>query len=136
MEIKLTKEEAEKYFYNALCNGLGYIQNGYGLELKYYQNDYIEARRSVQKKMDGGKIEKEEICYEDVLMEILRIGKKLKLVDRESGEKTRVVFLKDVHERVAQTPIDHLNDMIQENDDAITADVILQTVFYEDVIFG
>ena len=31
---------------------------------------------------------------------------------------------------------DHLMDAINENDDACTADVILQTVIYEDIIFG
>lgn len=35
-----------------------------------------------------------------------------------------------------KTPIDHLMDAINQEDDAITADVILQTVFYEDIIFG
>ena len=34
------------------------------------------------------------------------------------------------------TPFDHLNDMLQEQDDAITGDVILQSVFFKDIIFG
>jgi len=32
--------------------------------------------------------------------------------------------------------ISHLINMIDENSDSITADVILQTVFFENVIFG
>ena len=131
MEIKLTKEESELYFYNALCNGLSYVESGYGLELTWDKGEQLGARKSLKEKMKDS-----EICHEDVLMEILRIGGKLKLVDHESGEPARVIALADVHERVAKTPIDHLNDMINEEDDATTADVIIQTVFYEDVIFG
>jgi hypothetical protein len=130
MEIKLTKEEAEKYFHLALCNGLNYVESGYSIELTWDKGDYLKAQRSLHKKS------KEEICHEDVLMEILRTGSKLKLVDHESGEPTKTIALSDVHERVAKTPIGHLTDMINENDDATTADVIIQTVFYEDVIFG
>lgn len=130
MEIKLTKEEAELYFYNALCNGLGYVQSGYGIELTYTNGDYAKAKKSLQEKSKDG------ICYEDVLMEILRTGGALKMEDNENGEEVKVITLADVHERVAKTPIDHLNDMRNENDDATTADAIIQTVFYEDVIFG
>jgi hypothetical protein len=41
-----------------------------------------------------------------------------------------------LHNKVQETPIEHLMDAINENDDAYTADVILQTVFYGEVIFG
>lgn len=136
MEIKLTKEESEKYFHNALCN-IGGLMRGYGLEFDYKGNDYKNAKRSLQNKMDEGTIPKEVICTEDIFMEILRIGKPLKFVDVEGqGEYTREILLKDVHDRVQKTPLGHLNDMINEQDDAITADVILQTVFFEDIIFG
>jgi hypothetical protein len=37
---------------------------------------------------------------------------------------------------VSNTPIKHLMDAINENGDAITADVIIQTVFLNDVIYG
>jgi hypothetical protein len=148
MEIKLNKEESEKYFHSALCNGAGYIR-GHDLELNWKEKDYKEAKKSLQEKVDKGEIphtlyhpeymkkkgEKPEICFEDVLMEILQNGKKLKLIDH-GGEYTREITLADVHNRVQKTPLDHLTDMINEQDDAVTADVIIQTVFLEDVIFG
>jgi hypothetical protein len=59
------------------------------------------------------------------------------MVDEEGeGENDSTISLSDVHERVPQTPIRFLTDMINENDDAETADVIIQTVFYDDIIFG
>ncbi|MCP3699425.1 MAG: hypothetical protein GY920_12840 [Aliivibrio sp.] len=70
-------------------------------------------------------------------MQILRDGGELKLVDDEyDGEYNKSITLKDIHDKVQQTPIEHLMDAINENDDACTADVILQTVFYGEVIFG
>jgi len=135
MEIKLSNEESEKYFHNALCNGLGYIQ-GYGIELTHKEDDYNKARKSIQKKMDDCKIEKNIICYEDVLVEILRIGGLLYMEDNESNDMNSTISLADVHNRVATTPIEHLTDMISGNDDATTADIIIQTVFYKEIIFG
>ena len=46
------------------------------------------------------------------------------------------ITINDVHAKVQTTDSRHLLDMINEQDDAITADVILQTVIYGEVIFG
>jgi hypothetical protein len=127
MKIELTNQESETYFHNALCNGLHYI-NDYGLELTYSEIDYIAAKKRL--KATTG------VCYEDVLMEILKGGGKLKLVDNEGGEDDAVITLKEVHERVSKTQMNHLMNMINEEDDAITADVILQTVFLNNIVYG
>jgi len=131
MKIILTNEESETMFHNALCNGLSYI-NGYGLSLECDDQDYQAASNKLKSEKPN-----EMVCYEDVLLEVLRMGKTLTLVDEEGeGENDSTISLSDVHERVAQTPIKHLTDMITENDDAETADVIIQIVFYKDIIFG
>ena len=125
MTITFTNEESENYFYNSLCNGLGEM-GGYGLSLDYNTKEDQSAKAKL-----------ESPCFEDVLMQILRDGGSITLVDEEcEGEYTKSITMKDVHERVAKTPIKHLTDAITENDDAITADVIIQTVFFEDIIFG
>jgi hypothetical protein len=129
MEIKLSNEESEMYFYNALCNGLDYI-GGYGLELEVNLG-YIEAKRTLE-----AKNETEFRCHEDILMEVLRSGGKLTLIDHENDGEETSITIEDVHNKVQNTDIDHLMDMINERDDACTADVILQTVFFGDVIFG
>lgn len=125
MEIKLTNEESLEMFYTALCNGLGYVE-GYGLELDYDGEDYKSAREKL-----------ESPCYEDVLIQILKDGNKLTLIDKENdGDITSSITIEDVYDRVSKTPFRFLSDMINENDDAETADVIIQTVFYEEIIFG
>ena len=125
MKITLTPEESETYFHNALCNGLSYV-HGYGISLDYDEVEYRTAKLVLNNP-----------CFEDVLMQILRDGGKLTMVDYEGeGEMTRDITLKDVHEQVQNTPLHHLTNMIEENDDAETADIILQTVFYKEIIFG
>ena len=130
MTVKLTPTESEKIFHNALCNGLGYVE-GYGIELDFNKKDYAQAAAVLKQGAT------DTVCYEDVLMQILKDGKKLTMIDHEcEGEYTRSITIKDVHKRVSQTPIRHLMDMINEKDDAVTADVVIQSVFFKDVIFG
>jgi len=129
MTIVLTHTESETYFYNALCNGLGEMRY-YGLSLDVDGKAYKKSKAKLEK-------ENKSTCYEDVFMQLLRDGGTLTMVDDEcDGEYTRSITIKDVHDRVAMTPLSHLMDMINEHDDAITGDVILQSVFYEEVIFG
>ena len=129
MKIILTPQESEEYFYNALCNGLGYIQ-GYGLYIVPKKSEYEQAKLSLETLKPN-----ESICYEDILMQILRGGGQLNLYDEE-GEEHNIITLKDVHERVSNTEFSHLVDMIEERDDAVTSDVILQTTFLGEVIYG
>ncbi|HRW21307.1 MAG TPA: hypothetical protein P5509_04985 [Bacteroidales bacterium] len=139
MEIKLTKAEAEGYYYSALCNGGLQELRACGVTLDTDVNDYKAAKESLQKKLDSGEITLDlGICYEDIIMEILHIGKTLKFIDKEyDGEYSREVTLEMVHEKVAKTPIRHLTDYIKENDDAITAFVLLQAVMYDgEMIFA
>jgi hypothetical protein len=128
MTIKLTPKESEEYFYNALCNGLDYIESGYGLELKF--NSY-EAQNSAKKLKESGS----NSCYEDIIMQLLRDGHEINLYDVE-GEEDHIIKLKDVHDKVQNAPAERILDMVNENDDAVTADVILQSVFFGEVIFG
>ncbi len=147
MKIILDNNEAEQFFHSALAN-IGGIFNGYGMCLDCTNKDYHKAKTSLQKKIDAGEIpigmykpinkdEKPEICREDVWVEILRLGGKLKMIDEENeGEYTRTITLQDLYERINKVPLRHISDMVNENDDAYTADAILQTVFFEDIIFS
>ena len=130
MKIILEKQEAESMFYNSLCNGLNELSY-YGLQLSFFDADYANAAKKLKETAT------DTVCYEDVLMQILRDGKKLSVIDNENGGDYSVsIDLNDVHERVALTPIRHLMDAINEDDDAITADCILQSVFFKEVVFG
>jgi hypothetical protein len=125
LKISLTNELSEEIFYNALCNSLDYMCSGYGLDLKFKQSDYNNAKAKLSSP-----------CFEDVLMQMLKDGIKLGLKDIEGGEDTVYITLDTIHERVKNVPLDHLLAMIDENDDADTGDVVLQIVFLNEIIYG
>jgi hypothetical protein len=125
LKVSLTNELSEEIFYNALCNSLDYMCSSYGLDLKYKQSDYKNAKDKLSSP-----------CFEDVLMQMLRDGIKIGLKDIEGGEDTVYITLDTIHERVKNVPLDHLLAMIDENDDADTGDVVLQIVFLNEIIYG
>jgi hypothetical protein len=129
MNINLTHEESEAHFYNAICNGLGELRY-YDLELDYDAKEYKAAKQQLSDKQPDN-----QACWEDVLMEMLRSGNTLWIVDSNDDER-HPITLDLVHERVQQTPTRHLMNAINENDDATTADCIIQTVIYGEVIYG
>jgi hypothetical protein len=124
MEIRFTQQEAQGIFLDALSNGLGYI-GGYGLDLDYKKEDYKKAKDKLTSP-----------CYEDVLLQILLDGNSLTIIDEEDEDNINTITIQDVYDRISSTPFDHLSDMINGNDDATTADVILQTIFFNEVIYG
>lgn len=132
MKKDLTPAETENLFFDALCNSLAYMESGYGLELTYTKQDYTAAKSNF-KAQNGPDI---AICIEDILMQILKDGNSLKILDHENETYTRSITIKDVHEKVALTPENHLIEAINETGDVITGDCILQSVFFGEVIFG
>jgi hypothetical protein len=135
LKISLTNELSEEIFFNALCNSLGYMCSGYGLSIGYAHEHYKNAKAN----LTSDSSEFQAICYEDILMQILRDGNTLTIEEDCSELEDLEVFiitLADVHERVKNVPLDHLLDMINENDDAVTGDVVLQTVFLNEIVYG
>ena len=132
IKITISPEKAEEFFYNALCNGMVYFSQ-YGFVLDYANKDAIKAKASWKKKNPGI-----VMCREDLWMEILRTGGTLVFEDLEcEGEYTRHLILKNVHDKVALTPFRYLSEMIEENDDADTADMMIQSVLFDgEIIFG
>jgi hypothetical protein len=125
LKVSLTNELSEEIFFNALCNSLDYMCSGYGLDLKFKQSDYNNAKAKLSSP-----------CYEDVLMQMLKDGVRIGLKDLEGGMGTEYITLDTIHERVKNVPITDLLDMIDENDDADTGDVVLQIVFLNEIIYG
>lgn len=131
MNINLTTTESEKFFYNALCNSLDCLR-GYGFQLDYETEDYKQAKINWLDKNPG-----ETACCEDIYLQMLKDGKTLTFVDVENdGDYTRIITLADVHDRVCKAPSQNLVAMNNEEDDAGDGDIILQTVLFEEVMFG
>jgi len=137
MKITLSKEETLEIIHNALCNGLGWI-GGYGISVSNTKAEYEEAKKSLSED-DKSEFQKKHnmgFCYEDVLTKILKDGKALKFYDSEQEEDVQFT-LEEATERLQDESVaQHVLDMMNENDDAITADCILQTAMYGEIVFG
>jgi hypothetical protein len=137
MKLLLEKSEKEKFFFNALCNGLIYFSQ-YGLEIDCDNADYQLAKKELEENpklaesWGGGG----SVCYEDIFMQVLKMGKTLQAIDHEDNVDNVSITLEDMYANIELTPFSHLNDMVQEQDDADTGDAILQSVFFKDIIFG
>jgi hypothetical protein len=135
--MELSKEEIENIFYTSLCNAVGTgWMGGYGLELTCEKSQYKSSRDHLLSVIEQSG-ENRSICYEDVLMQILRDGGKLTFLDHEGGGTfTRNVSLNEVHGRMNTVPVHHLANFLTEDDDVESADAVLQTIFFEEIIFG
>ena len=93
MKVSLTKKESEDFFYRSLCNINGYL--GFGSEIECDIQQYKNAKEKLEKSL-----RKDPICYEDILMEILRSGGTLTWKDYEGHDEfTKTITLKDVHKK-------------------------------------
>lgn len=138
MKIILNKAESEQYFYNALVNGLTYFCNSYGFVITWNEMSYMFAAAELQqqsKEKDGTLILP---CFEDILMQMLRTGETITFHDIEGEEEyTKDVTLDLIHKRVCKAAVQHLIDMNNVEDDACTADAIIQAVLFDgEMIFG
>jgi hypothetical protein len=124
MKIKLNKKESLEYFKNALINNDFMSITRYNLEK---QAEYKIAKEMLDNGVDS-------IRFEDVLIQGLLMGFNLELQDC-SGDN-HIISLDDVYKKVQKTNPHHLMNMVNGNDDSITADVILQTVVFGEIIFG
>lgn len=125
MKLLLTNEEKEQFFYNALCN-IGGTLSGYGLELDWNNDEYRKSREKLKNP-----------CIEDVIMQMLKDGYSLKINDIEGdGENSKEITLQTVYDNIEKTPFDDLLAMQNEEDNGNTADAIIQSVAYGEIIFG
>lgn len=130
VSIKLTEDFKKEIIYNSLCNGLGQLQC-YGLNLLWADEDYTEAKKSYYQrtqKISGA-------CYEDILMELLEMKKRVVFEDLETGEFFDLK-LSDALINLDNLPIWVVNQILEECDDGETADIVLQYCLFNEVVFG
>jgi len=121
-------------FLNSLCGVIyGNYMEGYGLEWVFDHMIYCKIKEDLRSK---GK----SICYEDVLIEMLKQGHSLTLRDVEGmgdkSEYTVSITKKDIIENFKYIPYEVLANFITEDDDIDDHDQVIQYCFYKDLIFG
>ena len=101
--------------------------DGYGIVF-----DCPEYEKFRKQLVDAGKTP----CIEDVWMAALDGGSILTFIDEEGdGDNTKSITKVDVLTKVCLMPFRNLVNLLEEVGDVEDADVLLQTVFFDKVIF-
>jgi hypothetical protein len=136
--VKATTEEKLDLVFTALCSQLPFFRL-YGYELKVKGDEYDVAHKALT---DGsrhtGKLTT-AICEEHVWVQMLRMGYGLKFQgdEKQGGEaKTATLTLKLIERNWKKVPAKIIMEFIAENDDAHTADSLIQYLLLSDEIYG
>ena len=139
MQITATTEEKLKVVYNCLCSGLPYFVD-YGFTLDYNGHEYNKAKKSLEAQKAAGTFDNglSSICVEDVQTEMLRMGFTLNFKGGEGNKASHVtpLNLEVIERNWGKVNPRHLADMKNENDDADTADFIMQGLLFGDIVYG
>ena len=130
VSIKLTEDFKKEILLNSLCNGLGQLQ-AYGLELTFNDEDYTEAKKSYYQRNNQNSV----ACYEDIILEILTNGKQISFLDHETDEIFYLSFEMALS-NLDKLEVERVIQLIDESDDSETADIVLQTCLFGEIIFG
>lgn len=123
IEIKFSEQRSLELFKDALSNGLSYLR-GYDIEEDYSKLEYQQAKEKLNAPF-----------YEDVLVQILEDGGSINFIDYESMSIS-TIHLEDVVNNMPKVPLNTLLEVLNDMGDAISYDVILQTIIYGEVIYG
>jgi hypothetical protein len=128
VRFQISENEVLKLFRDCLCSG----SVGFGaLRIDFRDEDYAAAKK-VLKQQDPERT----IYWESVIAEILNLGQVLKFTDVEDDENIFLVNKKSLQENSSKIELQHLNQMLNGNDDAITHDSILQTLILGEIVYG
>jgi hypothetical protein len=129
-KINLSPDRAEEIFFDALCDGMHYFSS-YSITVDYSEEHYAEVKQKAKAKRQDTLI-----CYEDVLIAMLKDGAIIRLIDEEKGVDDGIWSLENIHQRVQTAPGHVLAAFLDESYDAGDADAMLQHVAYGEIIFG
>jgi hypothetical protein len=128
--IKYNKEESLNIIYACLCNGgLVYLHNSDVIltpKVKLYQ----------QAKQQLIHFNSDNICKEDIFIQILRTGGSLDFLDINKNESISFDFIKALNVLENKNNMKYVTPFLLEEDDAINGFNLLQLFLYNEIIFN
>ena len=98
-------------------------------EIDYEASDYADAKQRLKEKGNN------DICYEEVLVEILEGGESLWFCDSEEDERYELTLEKLLN-GIKLNAENRPDDSSIEDGDGETMDCIIQFALFKDIIFG
>lgn len=134
MKVVFTKEEILAMIHDGLCNGLGELRSC-DVDLLIEKGLYASTKTEMVSNTEW--VDK-TICYEDVLLEILK-NSKLTFFDHNEDEEISFTLEQAIERINGITDVFYVKRMIElfeEEGDAYHAVELLQICLYNEVIFG
>lgn len=126
--VKIVKQYETEDLVNILADTM-YACAYWCSEIDYNKNEYKEAKaRLVEKGKDN-------ICYEDVLVEMLECGKLIYFIDCEDESRNELTLEKLLN-GISKNAEERPHDCDLDTGDAITTDCIIQYALFDEVLFG
>lgn len=139
MQITATTEEKVKVVYECLTTGLPYFVD-YGFTLDYNGHEYNKAKKSLDAQKAAGTFDNglSSICVEDVQAEMLRMGFTLKFKGGEGNKASHVtpLNLEVIERNWDKVKPEQLLEVMQDNYDALSADIVMQGLLFGDIVYG
>lgn len=146
MKIILSDSEVLAAIQYCLENYGTQLLFGAGVEMDYNEILYDEAKARIRRDIQKPSL---QICYEEVVIRMLKDGHAIQFTDVESNEYNRELTLKSARENIEIIMegedankklklIDDLTDIFAEegNADAGTSYRVLQYILYKELIFA
>lgn len=99
-------------------------------EIDYEADCYADAKQRLKDKGNN------DICYEEVLVEILEGGESIYFIDAEDSDEVYELTLKKLLNGIKLNAENRPDDSSIEDGDGETMDCIIQYALFGDVIFG
>ena len=129
-KIIFEMEKALEILHSILCNGALDEFSGYGFSLDYSKDQYNMAK-------DHLKANNKNVCFEDILVQMVRVGGKLRFIDVEGeGTYTKGLNIGVLLEGLNNASLDRVMEIINEEDDATTGELVLQEILFGEIVFG
>jgi hypothetical protein len=130
MKERLPREEFYAIVLDSLSDGF-HLLNANDIKLEYSPQDYALAKQELMEENH----DKNVLCYEDVLMKMLKMGKTLSLRDLETDDVDEFT-LESMYDKSISVDARIIEEILNEEGDAITYDHFIQCCVYGELVYG
>ena len=128
--VTATQEERLKVIHTAICNTWLFYNT---LRFKRNQTLHNETRIELQ---NSGRFKEDVVCFEDILVKMVADGAVIHIIDTEDDDIVGELSLAKIEKNWDKIDSKDLIYIINENEDADTADNILQYITLGNIVYS
>jgi len=127
MEIKFNQNDMVDIIYSALCQSLDWLHDD-GYRIGYDDEVYSKAVDTLKDTYDSTISQLDAPCHEDIVIQILLNGDKIKIIDIFEGNDDEF-SLDDLLHNIGLVPSDIMLSYVKEQNNIAESYELIQTIF-------